>query len=667
MRAFKLLMVGTVAGAGFDASAYQHHQLLAPSCNFTLYWKTVGPTMHIALQAAIGGWVSFGLADTGGMAGSDIVYGMVHDGQTMLVDAYALVQDWATPPVADCSQDWTLVAGYETNGVTTIEMTRLIDTKDAQDRVFQLQGLQPVIAAWSPSDACDPLVYHGANRISTVVDFSGAEDDPLAALRNDPNIVVVDVLMNHSIEASETVYIDQKHLLVCNTSTSTTSSSSAFEPCVDDPTGAIQAAGLTCATLKPMMSGGCDGDLHDLNAATPVGTLFHSVCPVTCNTCPSANATFSESALFFCGDGTPVPSHIFVSTTSKSAVKCQNSFDYCYQDQHTKCGPHDPVKTFLMNNGCCLPGAIPCTDAIKETTDVHIIAIEPVVQQNVKSHIHHFILDAYYNDGRHHNMYAWARGGGAVVFPQECGFRMGVNAITSLKLQTHYENPLPYTDVGILDNSGVRVYYTTKLRANDCGVVQLGDPQVRLLRTDAAGRTEFQCAVPDQLSSINVFYSFLHMHGRGTRISTHLQRGTSRQLVSANDFWNPAFQMINPKNYQIKGGDKLSTVCHHSGGVWGLASNDEMCIEFVYYWPRVSGLDGCGLGFDFGSLVSNGTTQYDNPVVFGGCTRNYTASTDNHDHDHDHGSSLRFSLGCLSASPRTAFALIALTGFLVYT
>jgi hypothetical protein len=56
--------------------------------------------------------------------------------------------------------------------------------------------------------------------------------------------------------------------------------------------------------------------------------------------------------------------------------------------------------------------------------------------------------------------------------------RMGWSegAVRYVSLQVHYDNPQRIA--GLRDNSGVRIYYTTQLRQNDAGVLQLGDPAV---------------------------------------------------------------------------------------------------------------------------------------------------------------------------------------------
>ena len=43
-------------------------------------------------------------------------------------------------------------------------------------------------------------------------------------------------------------------------------------------------------------------------------------------------------------------------------------------------------------------------------------------------------------------------------------------------IQVHYDNPA--TEAGLIDKSGFKMYHTRNLRANDAGVLQLGDPVI---------------------------------------------------------------------------------------------------------------------------------------------------------------------------------------------
>lgn len=55
--------------------------------------------------------------------------------------------------------------------------------------------------------------------------------------------------------------------------------------CLDDPTGAVAGAGVTCSALMVMMQSNCASDLHILSDLIPVGTPLSSACPLTCGTC----------------------------------------------------------------------------------------------------------------------------------------------------------------------------------------------------------------------------------------------------------------------------------------------------------------------------------------------------------------------------------------------
>lgn len=78
------------------------------------------------------------------------------------------------------------------------------------------------------------------------------------------------------------------------------------------------------------------------------------------------------------------------------------------------------------------------------------------------------------------DIFVWAPGSSDVVFPDDVGFLLGTASgrFLSLKVETHYNNPDGVE--GLVDDSGVRVYYTEELRPINMGVIQLGDPFVQL-------------------------------------------------------------------------------------------------------------------------------------------------------------------------------------------
>jgi hypothetical protein len=52
---------------------------------------------------------------------------------------------------------------------------------------------------------------------------------------------------------------------------------------MDDPTGEVEAFGLTCTEAAAAY--GCDFDVSLLDPSKPRGTLLAQACPVTCDSC----------------------------------------------------------------------------------------------------------------------------------------------------------------------------------------------------------------------------------------------------------------------------------------------------------------------------------------------------------------------------------------------
>jgi len=77
-------------------------------------------------------------------------------------------------------------------------------------------------------------------------------------------------------------------------------------------------------------------------------------------------------------------------------------------------------------------------------------------------------------------IYTWAPGIADEQLPDNVGFRFGAasGGYTSVAVQTHYNNV--DGDEGVIDSSGIRIYYTEDMRPMDMGVLALGDPGVNL-------------------------------------------------------------------------------------------------------------------------------------------------------------------------------------------
>lgn len=109
---------------------------------------------------------------------------------------------------------------------------------------------------------------------------------------------------------------------------------------------------------------------------------------------------------------------------------------------------------------------------------------------------------------------------------------------------------------------------------------------------------EFDC--PSSCSSsaldepVTVLREYLHMHKEGARIVNEQLRDGDVVRFGSIDFWefeqngNAAVQQ-DP--FVVQPGDSFRTSCYFNANedtVFGLSSQEEMCMAFLYYYPRVT-------------------------------------------------------------------------------
>jgi len=93
---------------------------------------------------------------------------------------------------------------------------------------------------------------------------------------------------------------------------------------------------------------------------------------------------------------------------------------------------------------------------------------------------------------------------------------------------------------------------------------------------------------------LNVFASFLHMHGIGKQIwTTQYRNDEFVRTVNRAEFYSYDFQQQTKLNLTILPGDLLSVHCIFDSSSkteptrFGLASSDEMCMDFLSYYPKM--------------------------------------------------------------------------------
>nr|XP_028579274.1 DBH-like monooxygenase protein 1 [Podarcis muralis] len=259
----------------------------------------------------------------------------------------------------------------------------------------------------------------------------------------------------------------------------------------------------------------------------------------------------------------------------------------------------------------------------------HVIQVEPLIQKGHENLVHHILLyqcssslnDSVLDYGHecyHPNMpdsfltcetviFAWAIGGEGFTYPPHVGLSIGTASDPQYVLmEVHYDNP-SYME-GMIDNSGLRLFYTPDLRSYDAGVIEAG-LWVSLFHNIPPGMPEFtsegHCTLEcleealdaERPSGIHVFAVLLHAHlaGRGIRMR-HFRKGDEQELLAYDDEFDFNFQEFQylKEERTILPGDNLVTECHYSTlnrshMTWGgLSTRNEMCLSYLLYYPRIN-------------------------------------------------------------------------------
>ncbi|XP_053414410.1 dopamine beta-hydroxylase [Nycticebus coucang] len=216
-----------------------------------------------------------------------------------------------------------------------------------------------------------------------------------------------------------------------------------------------------------------------------------------------------------------------------------------------------------------------------------------------------------------HVLAAWALGAKPFYYPEEAGVPFGgPGSSRFLRLEVHYHNPRKMQ--GLRDSSGIRLYYTDRLRRFDAGIMELGlvyTPMMAIPPQERAfvltGYCTDKCTqVALSPPGIHIFASQLHTHLTGRKVVTVLARnGREREIVNRDNHYSPHFQEIRMlrKAVLVQPGDMLITSCTYNTEerqqvtVGGLGIQEEMCVNYVHYYPRTA-LELCKSTVDAGYL-----------------------------------------------------------------
>jgi dopamine beta-monooxygenase len=259
--------------------------------------------------------------------------------------------------------------------------------------------------------------------------------------------------------------------------------------------------------------------------------------------------------------------------------------------------------------------------------DLHTIGIEPIINPSTQRFVHHFVVFASslpWNSSLPCDTYppveiasTWAPGDVPYRPPANVGSPLGLKGFQSFQIQIHYNNPL--REANFTDDSGIRMYYTSKKRAFDLGVFEIGDPAVtlrprRISPNGGLSQHVFDCnRCSSTLSApVTVIREILHMHVAGVSMSNAQIRNGEiihKGQIEYYDFAQSGGYLVQQPSFTMQPGDRFRTICNYNSNqrnvTWGLASSDEMCITYLYYYPRqvIKSSNGnvsftCGLKYD---------------------------------------------------------------------
>ncbi|XP_050302143.1 MOXD1 homolog 2 [Anthonomus grandis grandis] len=203
---------------------------------------------------------------------------------------------------------------------------------------------------------------------------------------------------------------------------------------------------------------------------------------------------------------------------------------------------------------------------------------------------------------------SWAKGSEGFSFPPEAGYPLEATNKYYL-MATHYTVPMD-SNVGSIDGSGLRLFYTPQLRRHDAGVISIGmDPNWRHIippgqnRVISSGHCVAECTRQAfSHSGINMFAVVMKTHKIGKQVSLkHIRGNAELPPIASDDNVDSDYQEYRKLGVPVKilPGDHLITECtYNSSGrsaitLGGLTSREETCLVMGLYYPKQTKLASC--------------------------------------------------------------------------
>jgi hypothetical protein len=265
----------------------------------------------------------------------------------------------------------------------------------------------------------------------------------------------------------------------------------------------------------------------------------------------------------------------------------------------------------------------------------HMIRASPLVQEGNELKVHHIIM-YWCNDVSDESLSyrghcsspnmpgdlaacnaqrpvfaGWAVGGTDLIL--EHGFPVGNDDGDSMQrmiFEVHYDN---YDQKPFYDSSGMRLHVTEDLLENEGGIFFTGSvfginipggEKNYELHNRCPGH-KGGCLTEDSLPAegITITHSLMHMHTTGVAITAKVidgETGKVKGVVGNEPHYDFNMQQYFKLDKEVKmlPGDHLDVDCtfntmrHSEAVVGGLGTQNEMCLAFLIYYPRIP-MHGC--------------------------------------------------------------------------
>jgi hypothetical protein len=272
---------------------------------------------------------------------------------------------------------------------------------------------------------------------------------------------------------------------------------------------------------------------------------------------------------------------------------------------------------------------------VPNNDNMSLIGFRAIVNPETTQYVHHANLYVKHDsdltsnecDGVLYMTYlsGWAPGMAPLMLPSKAGFPFGPSSFTSFKLEVHYNNPT--LDANVVDNFAYEFFYTSTPREIEVGILMLGDPDLQLSEVpvgDGIVEATFECQGECseaflQDTPVTVVQEYMHMHQAGVSMSNKLLRNgqvVHTSTVHYFDYSQSGAMSVQQQPFTVYPGDAFTTSCTYSSApgsnlIYGHSSASEMCVAFVWYYPRRQLFDfpwicGYNLGaFDCDSVFSS--------------------------------------------------------------